>query len=359
VNATSIRGRVPAAEIIADPKLFLRAIDVWRRSVEFVAVTPAMLAANAMHTFERLPQALTVDLDAMLEAMPERSWSASSARFIFMTDFCGSTLLWNLLRNLPEVVGIGETYVFANLALAKRNLDALPESPGRQRALSDWERALGLALRLISRTERGTQLVVAKEWPLSNYVILDILRAAADTRAIFLYGHPPDYINAVLRQPNRRAMTRKRLSLLSETARWPEIHLAKHNFSDAQVAAAHWFVQQQLFLAAHAAALQLRSLSARLFFADQVLWAHAAATHLGLSAQLEGLRQLHFRLGSHHSKAADIAYTDSDRLAASRLAETRYGDEIAAGVRQIEVWQQKYSIPQMLPLPLPPISSAI
>src|SRR5262249_17026628 len=65
----------------------------------------------------------SIDLDALLAADHERAPQRSPLSFVFMTDFCGSTLLANALGALRGTRVLIEPRLFAELAVDKRRID--------------------------------------------------------------------------------------------------------------------------------------------------------------------------------------------------------------------------------------------
>jgi hypothetical protein len=338
-----------AAALLDDPEMFLHHVDLERRLAVFVRIRRDLLAATNTHNFDDVAPRYVADLDRLLDdagCQPVRPLN-----FLFMTDFCGSTLLANALRRLRGVTCFFEVRAFAGLSLRKRALDR-NQVAGATRAseMDDWQRALRLVVSAMSRSCRGDTVIV-KEWPPTNYIISDILRCHDAVRAIFLYSDLVDYLNSVFRHHWRREHTRRRmLTELVETDLWPMIDRRKHLFSDGEVAAAHWFVQRQTFLRVDPAVLPaIRSLHNADFFEHPVETLLAVASHYGLAPDFEEAGNAFASVSSRHSKQWDTPYSMTARRRDIAVVAYTYRREIAEAVRQADIWMKAYPMPERLP----------
>ena len=334
--------------ILDDPQMFLHHVDLDRRLVTFVKVGRDLLDGTNRHDFDDIQPKYVVDLESLLEAAARRDFRPP--HFLFMTDFCGSTLLANALRKIEGVDCLFEVRAFADLAIRKRLLDRTPDSPARTADIEVWQRALQLVILSMAGTGRGNALII-KEWPPSNYIISDILHCHRDISAIFLYAGLDDYLNAVFRRRWRRDFTRRRLTgELVETDLWPMIHEHKRAFSDGAIAAAHWFVQLQMFLRIDpSASPAIRSVHNTEFYNHPAETLAAVARHFGMDMSPETASRAFASVSGRHSKSMDIPYSMADRNREAEEVARRHGREMALAVAQVDKWLDVCPIPQPLP----------
>jgi hypothetical protein len=335
--------------ILDDPQIFLHHVDFDQRLVRFVKVSQNLIDARNAHNFDDIEPKYTFDLDRLLEDGAHADFRPP--HFLFMTDFCGSTLLANALGQLRGVSCLYEVRAFAGLAIRKRLLDRNKVARSTLAAdIEDWQRVLRLVIRTMSRSVRGDTVIV-KEWPPTNYIISDILRCHEHIRAIFLYSDLEDYLNAIFRRHWRREFTRRRMvTELVETDLWPMIHQGKHSFSDGKIAAAHWFVQQQAFLRVDQAVLsKIRSLHNAEFYNRSVETLAAVACHFGIDIRPEEAGGALASVSNRHSKNKEKPYSMTEQKKDVELVAQNYQREITEAVAQTKIWLQAHPIPQRLP----------
>jgi hypothetical protein len=335
--------------ILDDPQFFLHHVDFEQRLVFFVKVSQDHIDALKSHNFDYIEPKYVFDLDRLLEEGDRRDFKP--LHFLFMTDFCGSTLLANALGKLRGVSCLYEVRAFVGLAIRKRLLDRNMVARSKGAAgFEDWQRVLRLVIFSMSRSGRGDTLVI-KEWPPTNYIISDILRCHDQTRAIFLYSDIEDYLNAIFRQPWRREFTRRRTVVeFVETDLWPMVHAGKESLSDGKIAAAHWFLQQQAFLRIDEAVLSgIRSLHNWDLYNRSVETLAAVARHFAIDIRPEEAAEAFASVSKRHSKSREQPYTMGDRQKEMELVARNYETEIAEAVAQAKIWLEAYPIPQRLP----------
>lgn len=335
--------------ILDDPELFLHHVDFDLRRVFFVKASQDLIDARKSHNFDDIEPRYAFDLESLLEEGNDHDFQP--LHFLFMTDFCGSTLLANALGKLTGVSCFYEVRAFAGLAMRKRLLDRnlVARSKGAA-GIADWQRVLRLVLFAMSRSGRGDNVII-KEWPPSNYIISDILRCHAGIRAIFIYSDIEDYLNAIFRRHWRREFARRRMVVeFVETELWPTIHEGKESFSDSKVAAAHWFLQQQAFLRIDQAVLPaIRSLHNCELFNHPIETLAAVARHFGIDNRPEEVAGAFAAVSKRHSKSRETPYSMGDRHKEMDLVAKNYKAEIAEGVAQAKMWREAYPIPERLP----------
>src|ERR1039457_6608678 len=145
--------------ILDDPQIFLHHVDFDQRLVVFVKISQGLIDGQNAHNFDDIEPKYTADLDRLLEDGDCRDFRPP--HFLFMTDFCGSTLLANALARLRGVSCLYEVRAFAGLAIRKRLLDRnmVAGSPGDADP-EDWQRVLRLVVSAMSRSFRGDTVIV-------------------------------------------------------------------------------------------------------------------------------------------------------------------------------------------------------
>ena len=335
--------------ILDDPHVFLHHVDFEQRLVFLVRVSQDLIDTRKAHNFDDVEPKYPFILDSLLEEADCRE--LKPLHFLFMTDFCGSTLLANALRKFRGVTCLNEVRAFAGLAIRKRLLDRnLVTGPHSAAGVEDWQRVLRLVILAMSRSSRGDTVIV-KEWPPANYIISDILRCHEHIRAIFLYSDLEEYLNAVFRRYWRREFTRRRMTTeFLETDLWPMLHEGKEAFSDGKIAAAHWFLQQQSFLGIDPGVLPgIRSLHNSELYDRPVETVMAVARHFGIDITHEEAAEAFASVSTTHSKSRDQLYSMGDRQKDMELIAQTYQAEIAEGVAQARTWQEISPIPRRLP----------
>jgi hypothetical protein len=338
--------------LLDDPQLFLHHVDFEQRLVFFVKASQALIDAENAHNFDDIEPKHNFDLDMLLEEGDYRDFRPP--HFLFMTDFCGSTLLANALGALRGVSCYYEVRAFADLAIRKRLLDRKLVADSTNAAdIEDWQRVLRLTIFSMSRNMRGDTVIV-KEWPPANYIISDILRCHQNIKAIFLYSDIEDYLNAICRRHWRREFTRQRVvTELVETELWPMIHEGKHSFSDGKIAAAHWFVQQQAFLRVDRGVRSgIRSLHNLEFYNHPAETVAAVAKHFGIQVYPEEAANAFASVSNRHSKRRDEPYSMTVRQREMGLVAHSYRIEIDEAVAEVRQWLEAYPIPKRLPCEL-------
>jgi hypothetical protein len=343
-----------ASPILDDPAVVLHHVDFVRRVGVFAKVGRERFDALNAHSFDDISPRFAVGLDRLLDEAEGRDFAAP--HFLFMTDFCGSTLVANSLRLIEGITCLYELRVFAALAMRKRILDRRPiEWAGVAAAREDWRRVLRLAVALTARHGPPDGQLIIKEWPLTNYIVSDILDLDTRIRAVFLYSDLEDYLNAVFRRPWRREFTRRRVvGDLIETDLWPTVDVDKSTLSDAGIAATHWFVQQQAFLAvAPGLSERVRSLHSAAVFERPVDSLAAIARHFQIATARESVATAFAAASRQHSKQAGRSYSVAERTREMTAVRRAHRREIDEGATQVGYWLRSYPIPSPLPWPLP------
>jgi hypothetical protein len=339
--------------ILDDPEMFLHHVDFSRRVAVFVRVNRERINGQNAHNFDNLEPKYTAALNPLLE---HHSFGAFRPPcFLFMADFCGSTLLANGLHALKSVRCLYEIRAFAGLAMQKRVLDRKATAGSRPGdAIADWRRVLLMVIGAVTRTCGPVDTLIIKEWPPTNYIISEILQSDDRIRALFLYSDFAEYLNAVFRRNWRRDFTRRRtVTELLETDAWPAIDENKRFFSDGQIAATHYMVQQQAFLGIPDSVLpRIRSVFSSDWYDRPAETLTAAAIHFGIAIDSNEAAVALASVSARHSKDREKPYGMTERLREIQQTAQDHRLEIADALMQANKWMEAYHIPTRLPCDL-------
>ena len=258
--------------------------------------------------------------------------------FVWMTDFCTSTLYARALHAIDGFYVYNENMIFAALAQAKRaiNFGAAPLGSANL-SDADWQKLLRIALFFQAKPFRAGDTVVVKEWPLSNFILPDILAADERAKGIFLYAELEEYLIMALKDPRRRELARDRVSNyfveLHHVAPFDQVDIER--LDDSQVIALHWlylmYLHRSYGLATHP---RMRTLHNRLFveqptetLTKTAEWFDRSLTQLDAEAIVSG------PVFSTHAKEPGKTFDFSGHW--RQIAHNRevYRDEVDAGLR--------------------------
>lgn len=279
-----------------------------------------------------------------------------SPNFIFMTDYCCSTLLVNALRELNSAHIVSEPHTFASLANARRWVESVPDSG---EALLRWRRSLQLALTLTARTYAPGVPVVVKEWPLVCNIFTDLLAGRTASRALFLYSDLDQYLASMLKDSGRRRLIRHRVkTVFIEVDQHPYFTgIVRHELSDAQAGALQWLLQvygiERTSKDAKGGVKALNCAELLRHPAEALL---AVANHLGVPATDEGVAFVvsngAFTYYSKGPPDSARSYSADERSRQVQFALRRHAEEIREGLAWAEAILQKHplSLPEALRL---------
>lgn len=317
-------------QLCTEPSLMLQSIDFHKRMAVFCRVPPGVPNEHCDNALQFGP--IRAPLAPLLEFHSRCSAAAPPLRFVWMTDFCGSTLLAKGLNEAPGLYLYNEPRAFADLAVARRYMDAgLYDFP-----LDLWRSLLRFALSQHGKVFSPGDVALIKEWPLSNYILHDILGASSDHRGVFLYASLRDYLNKCLKSQARRQLARDRVSkIFIEIPR--NKTLARVDISrltDSQAAALHWlhlmYWHRDQGYAEHQ---QLRTLASEAFFTDRADSLRKAAVFFGCPLSVEAVEQIVAGpVFQRYSKQASASFSMEERAKRDADTEQRFAKEIAAGL---------------------------
>jgi hypothetical protein len=272
--------------------------------------------------------------------------------YIFHIGHVGSTLLSRLMGADPRVFALREPPVLRMFA----RLRTEPELQPRAWDDADFERHLGVMLKLLSRTFRPEQTALVKATSYVSELAPELLARPSAPKAVFLSVRPESYFATILAGPNARAeakgLTAARLKRLHHRLGREVWRLG--SFGEGEGLALAW--------AAEMAALADAAKSA----GDRVLWVDFDDF---LAAPQETLARIlaHFDcapdpralndivsgpLMQRYSKAPDHAYSAQLRRELLDEARKAHAPVIAKGLE----WLDRANAD--IPLPSSPLSAA-
>ena len=325
----------PLTEHLArSPAQFPLALEPARDLVSFVRLSEAdyanasFLDGRILTPAARLSHAPFADV---AQAVSETALM-ESAYFIFHTGHVGSTLLSRLLGAHAGVFALREPELLRTLA------QAWSEPPPR------WDRArleaaLGVFLKLWSRTFRAEQRSVIKATSFVSEMAPQILARSSQPRAIFMFVPPESYLATILGAANSPAESRmlapsrlKRLNARLGT----DFTLA--NMSMGEIVAMSWACEMTaLAAAAQSAGGRVHWLDFDEFLVAPDPSLAACFTHLGFAAPASQVTQiLSGPIMSRYAKAQEYQYDSELRREVLNQARIVQAGEILRGLNWLE-----------------------
>jgi hypothetical protein len=332
-------------DLANDPSLFLHGIDFQARRARFFRIEPG-LPNDACDRVRQKPP-IFIPLDILLDQTSELvARTTTPIHFIWMTDYCGSTLFARALNEVPGLYLYNETLLFLDLANARRR------AIHGQLSMDDkqWRNLLKMALFYQRKTFVDGDVALVKEWPASNFILHEILGISETFRGIFLYGGLEDFLSSCLKIPYRRKLARARVTQmfaeLKSMEALKEIDLS--GLTDAQAAALHWLY---LMYWHHDHAYQdhprLRTLFSNDFFADPANVLQRSAKHFGIPLSDESARNItRGHVFNKHTKNPSKAFSIRAHEASLTAARRQFGDEVAAGVEWAQAITRQFPLPE-------------
>ncbi len=337
---------VTLADVLADPRWFLAALDGARNAFQFVHTDHETLAAQAFldrrWDREALPRC-DVPIDELLARAPA-ALPPTPEHFLWHTGFCCSTLIARLLDRPGRNLSLSEPQVFTTLADAKR-AGALPNRDTTMRACQVVLHLLGRPL------ERGANVTI-KPAP-ASCCFLGEAKELTSGKMLFLYSDCRSFVvSAVKKGEEGRGYVRRMLQALTLDGHKPAgIDLAGLN--DLEAAAMLWHMQAAAFrddavsLGDRAASLDCDAFLAApqeaLASIDRFLALDLGGAHI--TQVLDG------PLFRRHSKSAGEAFDARRRREEHEDTRRELGDTLEAAIaRSTEIFS---GTPVGTPLPNP------
>ncbi len=274
-----------------------------------------------------------------IQAVTEASEQATSVRpvhFIFHTGHVGSTLLSRLLDETGMVLGLREPLPLRTLADAHDALGTAESLLGEEQ----FERLLGMLLRLWSRGYDWTRAVAVKATSSAGRLAPRLLEAAPAARAVYLNLRAEPYLATLLGGAHSATDLRGhgpgRMRRLLAGRSLPTAPL--HALSTGELAALGWLVESLAGARAlRAAGARAIALDFDAFLADVAGGMAGVLAHFGLPCDGDFLARIpRSDLLRQYSKSPDLPFPPGERDA--RLAKSRreHRAEIALGLAWLD-----------------------
>lgn len=278
------------------------------------------------------------------------------SHYIFMTDFCGSTLLADALGCLEGIFWCGERLVLNELGIEKYRKQPSAASRVMAALRVDWNQLQALVLRYQAKTASPGQAALFKEWGAANFIIREQLNADGRSRAIFMYSTLEQYLTASLKDQRRRQLARGRVEdfFTGFELLEPLRGIQRLGLLDHEACALHWLTLMYRYTTAEYCNLTgLLALQSDAFFKEPLETIARVTAHFGIPASDDELeRIINGPVFSMYSKDRRRPFSMADRELANKEARTRYQEEIAAGLRFAERITARHPIPNCLSVDL-------
>ncbi len=331
----TIDGRV---RLLTQPDYLLTSIDVANSEFVYHPISRSLVNTNRFLVKGiRAPgssDTFRIDVDTALD------WARSnpephSARMIFHTSFCGSTLLANILSGAGNATCYREPDFLSDLASLKAAKSPLLESRGR------WHEIIAFAVMQFQKSWKSeTVFTKASNW--ANPIIPDLMEALPDLRLLTISMNLEDYLIANLRGGKSRLA-------------W-SLELLNHLLACGQVNRCQVLEVERAGLNSVQRLLRLLIIlhDSQVNFLDRHLESYARLgftelTSAPLSSIHRGAHALSMRLHSEnitptlstelsrHSKAASQPFSPQEEAAENARLYTEIGDELFAALD----WQRE------------------
>ena len=159
--------------------------------------------------------------------------------FILNTAFCGSTLLARHLELIPNCFVLKEPRLLAQLA--ELSLGQCISEPC-------WNRCFALAMKMLSRTYRPSQIVIIKPLESCNQIAQRFLKYSSAVTVTFLLGSLRHFLLSVLKSADRCNWVLKRVRQEAyNVTRHPALTgLNPSTLTAAQAAACLWLLNRRI-----------------------------------------------------------------------------------------------------------------
>ena len=338
---------ITLSDLADDPSFFLYEIDFQEQHALFYKIEPEWPNIHCRNALLRKP--ILVPLKVLL-----RQTSVIAAplpapiNFIWMTDFCGSTLYARALNEVPGIYLYNETHLFRDIANARRFAGrGLPPMSNEQ-----WRDILKIALFYQRKTFVEGDVALVKEFPASNYILHEILDMEKTFRGIFMYANLDEYLVSCLKVPSRRKLARTRVTRIFFEMRTIDAlkGIDPVGLSDAQVAALHWlylmYWHQSQGYQHHPG---LRTLHNKDFFANPDSALQRSARHFNKTLGREEAQKItQGHVFNSHSKDTSKYFSMDLHESSLSFARRQFEQEITSGLEWAETITRQHPLPEIL-----------
>ena len=338
--------------MVSDPSYYFHTYQWKRGSATFFRLPEQAHRFHSSNAARASAVSYEVPVEDLLATCYPAEGVSRPLRYLFMTDFCGSTLLARALGGLDGLFCYNEPRVFFSLANERRRIEL--DGRGDRRR---WDAAFEVAVRLMSRTFDPDRIALIKDQPGTNYLIGHLLGRVENSAAVFLYSTLADYLKAVFREDRRRAYARDRvMRTFRETIDMPPLAaIDKAGLSDGRIAALHWLIQMYRYLevSGSQAALKIRSLRSDEFRDHPARVLTAAAGFFGIHTNNQAIAALmQSDIFRRHSKQVGRLYDPEEERRRNDQLEMGHGVEIDDALAWAAAVSRAKPIPPILPNPL-------
>lgn len=335
-----------------DPTLLLYGFDFDRWEACFFRVAPEWPPEHCGQV-ERYIPAARVPIKLLLrnfnlfDTPPKRD-----VKFIWITEFSGSTLFSKSLHETGLFYLYNETKLFSQLAMLKRIIIR-----GDTKIKLDlWFQLLQLAVFFQSKSYRSEQTALVKEWPLSDLIAPDILSCGENIQGIFFHCSLLEYLCGCLKDPERKYLAMNRVTTLfheiGDIKPISKIDCSKLNH--AQAASLHWLIGMYTHAGRwNSNGQKFRALSNTIFFDDPAKTIVKAANFFGKKISKEDATIIiNGPVYSSHSKRRGHKFSTRERINDLAQAQSEFCNEIEDGLMFASEILDKYPLQKSPAQPL-------
>jgi hypothetical protein len=235
----------------------------------------------------------------------------------------------------PDIFSVREPAILRTLAQAR----AVPEQAPPQWTAEQFDRSLGVFLKLWSRKFRNGQISVVKATSFASDLATEILARPSSPRATFMYVSLESYLATILgaeHSPNEaRALAPLRLKRLNARL-GSDFVLAK--MSIGEIVALGWACEMlALIAAAQPAKMRVHWLDFDAFLSRPNFALASAFQHFGVSVRSDQIDAiLSGPIMRRYSKAQEYEYDTASRSAILNQSRSERAPEIRSGLNWIK-----------------------
>jgi hypothetical protein len=291
----------------------------------------------------------SMEIQQLMEIYENRCSGRLPVNYIFHIAHCGSTLVSRAI-DMP-----GVNLVYREPA-PLRQLAADHSLAGKQIGLDTvWGRGLRMVCALLGRRYQAHQPVIVKANVPVNFILPELFKLNPDSRALFIYCRPQDFLIAALKSAERRQWVARLLKELAGSISLDtDIPVeVLHRLTPATGAACLWQVQVQRFMVMLNQLTHTRSLDCESFFNSPEKELKNILNYFCHETTDAEISQIvHSDLFVSHAKAPRIKYDNSSRKADRNNLLITLEDEINEGMSWLNEYSSDHKVVSSLPSPL-------
>ena len=312
------------SEAMKNHLFILGFVDFLKQKAIFHDLEECDLDRKNLYGLHKEKSNFSIALQPSLEWDQDNQNSKCMANYIFMTDFCGSTLLSKAIRLKTGVSTYNEPTIFKTLG------DSLLQCKDTAQ-MKQANESITFANRLFGRSNNHFPGLV-KEQPFTNMLIPKLVQRQYNNRAIILFSPLEKYLISVMKSDRRREYARLRVNEYKNSCEFSVFsEIMKESLNDSEIAVLHWLFQMHLFnnTIESKSANQLHILNSEDLFKNPIQETDKCIKFLGYQmTNLVSDSEFTEILLSKHAKQAGVEYTESDRLRENMDNRDKYLGEI-------------------------------